>query len=525
MSLQGIFKSVWGKSRKDSDSSMYPQMASSVPFSSSSSSSSSLSTRQYTYDVFPSFSGQDVRRTFLSHFLEGLKSKGIKTFIDNGIMRSESINSELIRAIRESRIAVVILSKNYASSSWCLNELQLIMDCRASLGQTVMTIFYDVEPSDVRKQTGEFGNTFEQTCYGKTEEEKQRWRQALTEVAVIAGEHSDSWASEAEMISKIVMDVSNELPSTDFDKLVGIEAHVANMKSKICLESDEVKIVGIWGPAGIGKATIARNLYNQVSSYFQLKYYREPVWKTGSNGMGLHNELLSGMLDHRDMKIPHMLEAQYRLMHQRVLLILDNVNTEELQALQNLSQYLKFGSKVIVMIEDIYALRHCGIEQIYKVAFPSSEEALQIFSYSAFGQSSPPRGYLEHANEVTKLIAPFPLGLKILGSALRGKSKEEWTMVPAKLKSYLNDTDIQKAIRFACDGLSEKHRTLFQSLADSRYWGKNLNNAIYSLAETDWDVEKGLQTLADLALISKSAEGEIMMHDLIQSMLWSGRLR
>ncbi|XP_010492785.1 PREDICTED: probable disease resistance protein RPP1 isoform X2 [Camelina sativa] len=235
MSLKGIFKSVWGKSRKDSDSSMYPQMASSVPFSSSSSSSSSLSTRQYTYDVFPSFSGQDVRRTFLSHFLEGLKSKGIKTFIDNGIMRSESINSELVRAIRESRIAVVILSKNYASSSWCLNELQLIMDCRASLGQTVMTIFYDVDPSDVRKQTGDFGKAFEETCHEKTEEEKQRWRQALTEVVVIAGEHSDSWASEAEMISKIVMNVSNELPSTDFDKLVGIEAHVANMKSKICL--------------------------------------------------------------------------------------------------------------------------------------------------------------------------------------------------------------------------------------------------------------------------------------------------
>ncbi|XP_010492784.1 PREDICTED: disease resistance protein TAO1-like isoform X1 [Camelina sativa] len=241
--------------------------------------------------------------------------------------------------------------------------------------------------------------------------------------------------------------------------------------------------------------------------------------------MELYNELLSGILDHRDMKIPNMLEAQYRFMHQRVLLILDNVTTEELKALQNLSQYLKFGSKMIVMIEDIYiALRHCGIEQIYKVAFPSSEEALQIFSYSAFGQSSPPRGYLEHANEVARLIAPFPLGLKILGSALRGKSKEEWTMVPAKLKSYLNDTDIQKAIRFAFDGLSEKHRTLFKSLANSRYWGKNVDNAIYSLAKTDWDVEKGLQTLADLALISISEEGEIMMHDLIQSMLWSGRL-
>ena len=108
-------------------------------------------------------------------------------------MRSDSINSELTRAIKESRISVVILSENYASSSWCLNELLLIMECRISLGQTVMTIFCDVEPSDVRKQTGDFGKAFHETCYGKTEEEMQRWRQALTEVSVIAGEHSVLW--------------------------------------------------------------------------------------------------------------------------------------------------------------------------------------------------------------------------------------------------------------------------------------------------------------------------------------------
>nr|VDD19711.1 unnamed protein product [Brassica oleracea] len=333
-------------------------------------------------------------------------------------------------------------------------------------------------------------------------------------------------ASEADMISKIVMDVSNALPSTDFDHLVGIEAQVAKLKAMMCLESDEVKFVGIWGPAGIGKATIARALYNKVSRNFQLKFYRQPAWKRASNKMEFQKELLSGILDHRDMKITDKKEAILRLMHQRVLVVIDCVSSVELQALQKLVKwYLRFGSKVIVTNADLYTFTDNGIEQIYilkvvslqyKVAYPSSEEALQIFSYAAFGKSSPPRGYLKHALsvvyiirfhhavEVTKLIDPFPLALKILGSALRGKSKEEWTLAPAKVNTCLVDTDIQKAIRFAHD--------------EATHSSKNLSNTIYTLSVSDWDVEKGLQTLADMALISISGGEEIMMHDLVQSM-------
>lgn len=59
--------------------------------------------------------------------------------------------------------------------------------------QTVMTIFYDVDPCDVRNQTGDFGNAFKRTCLGKTADEKLRWKKALTDVANIVGEHSKNW--------------------------------------------------------------------------------------------------------------------------------------------------------------------------------------------------------------------------------------------------------------------------------------------------------------------------------------------
>ena len=155
------------------------------------SSSSSLS-RSWLYHVFLSFCGEDLRKGFLSHVLKELKSKGIIPFVDNEIKRGESVGPVLVGAIRQSRVAVVLLSRNYASSSWCLDELVEIMKYREECQQTVMTIFYEVDPSHVRKQTGDFGKAFNIACVGK-EEKMKAWRQALNDVAGIAGYHSSNW--------------------------------------------------------------------------------------------------------------------------------------------------------------------------------------------------------------------------------------------------------------------------------------------------------------------------------------------
>jgi len=155
--------------------------------------SSSSSSRNWSYDVFPSFSGEDVRKTFLSHFLRELERKSIITFKDNEMERSQSIAPELVEAIKDSRIAVIVFSKNYASSSWCLNELLEIMRCNKYLGQQVIPVFYYLDPSHLRKQSGEFGEAFKKTCQNQTEEVKNQWKQALTDVSNILGYHSKNW--------------------------------------------------------------------------------------------------------------------------------------------------------------------------------------------------------------------------------------------------------------------------------------------------------------------------------------------
>ncbi|KAL7217189.1 hypothetical protein ACSBR1_028993 [Camellia fascicularis] len=154
-------------------------MASSLPSSSRSG---------YTYDVFLSFRGEDTRDNFVSHLHTSLVQKGIHTFKDDEkLERGKSISLELQKAIQESRFSIVVLSKNYASSRWCLDELVEILECSNT---TVYPIFYHVNPSDVRRQRGSFGGGFEELV-SKQEvlgmENVQKWRNALEHVANLSG--------------------------------------------------------------------------------------------------------------------------------------------------------------------------------------------------------------------------------------------------------------------------------------------------------------------------------------------------
>ncbi|XP_061376561.1 disease resistance protein RPV1-like [Gastrolobium bilobum] len=164
-----------------------------VMASSSSSTCSSSSRMTWKYDVFVSFRGEDTRYNFTDHLFGALQRNNIVAFRDDTkLQKGESIAPELLQAIEGSRIFVAVFSKNYASSTWCLRELAKILDCVQVSGKLVLPIFYDVDPSKVRKQSGGFEKAFaehEERFKEDLEkmEEVQRWREVLEQVANLFG--------------------------------------------------------------------------------------------------------------------------------------------------------------------------------------------------------------------------------------------------------------------------------------------------------------------------------------------------
>ncbi|XP_058216985.1 TMV resistance protein N-like [Rhododendron vialii] len=151
-----------------------------------------------SYHVFLSFRGEDTRKTFTYHLYTALNQAGFCTFRDgDGLEKGEDIKCELEKAIRESRISIIIFSKNYASSTWCLEELVMILKCK-TLGHVVLLVFYDVDPSEVKKQLGSLEEAFtrqeeklksetSELAKEKLKDKVETWRVALREVADVAG--------------------------------------------------------------------------------------------------------------------------------------------------------------------------------------------------------------------------------------------------------------------------------------------------------------------------------------------------
>ncbi|CAJ1975875.1 unnamed protein product [Sphenostylis stenocarpa] len=188
------------------------------------------------YDVFVSFRGKEIRKGFLSHLTEAFAIKKINAFVDDKLEKGEAIWSSLVAAIERSAVSLIIFSPDYASSPWCLKEVAKIIECQEKYGRTVIPVFYNIEPTHVRHQSGSYQKAFAEHAT-KHETELQLWRCALHKSASFSGIES----TNIQLHVPVKVDgLKSLLRDNESDNSVAFELRRLEEKTLITISEDNI---------------------------------------------------------------------------------------------------------------------------------------------------------------------------------------------------------------------------------------------------------------------------------------------
>ncbi|KAI6702627.1 hypothetical protein NL676_011763 [Syzygium grande] len=493
------------------------------------SSSPATSAGSDNYDVFLSFSGEDTRRTLADHLYNGLVDAGIRVFRDNDELREgEEIGTNLLQAIKNSKISIPILSRNYASSKWCLQELAQMAKCMKGVGHVVLPVFYRVEPAHVRHQTGSFGETFSHLSEKYLEEDVAKWKQALTEVASLKGWESEKTTDgyEGELVKMVVRKVLGELKKAFQlvvpEQLVGIDNAVEDILRLLDDNPSATQIVGIHGMGGIGKTTLAKVVYNKLSDKFQHRSFVADI-RESSRRKGiscLQNQLIFDILKMNDLVSNtdegiRIMESRFK--RKKVLILLDDVDlNDQLKALVGKHDWFEMGSRIIITTRIRSVLDEAGVKCKYELKEIAEDKSLILFSRHAFMRDSPPCEFESLSHAVVSTTGGLPLALEVIGSFLCGRNPAFWQDALMKLKEVPH-TKVQEKLRISYDALNYEEKQIFLDIA-CFFIGGNLKIVSYMWDASDFFPRMGIERLSFMSLIKIGDDGELKMHDQLRDL-------
>ncbi|CAF2065712.1 disease resistance protein RPV1 [Brassica napus] len=486
----------------------------------------------WKYDVFLSFRGTDVRKGFLSHLYKALTDNGIHTFRDDTeLQRGNFISPALLGAIEQSRFAVVVLSENYATSRWCLQELVHITKCVKKKQMELIPVFFGVDPSHVKRQSGNFAKAFAEHDKRPNKDAVESWRKAMATVGFISGWDSRNWNEESKLIEELVQDLSERLFSpvstSDNGEWIGMSTHMRSIYPLMREDPNDVRMVGIWGMGGIGKTTIAKYIYKAFLNKFDgaclLENVKRDFKRHGPSH--LREKILSEIFRKKDMNTWNKDSdvMKQRLQGKKVLLVLDDVDDiQQLEELAGSSHWFGPGSRIVITTRDRRVLDQHDVERIYEVKPLRTTQALQLFSKHAFKQPRPSEDYRELSLDVVEQLGGLPLAIQVVGGSLYRRELEFWEDKLDLLRNN-GDNSVFKALKVSYEALDEIEKKIFLYVAvcfNGVYMDrvrKVLDLCFVSSRRRVLPTRPSIVALMEKCMISLSKK-RLWVHDLLQDM-------
>ncbi|KAL6132617.1 hypothetical protein ACLB2K_064857 [Fragaria x ananassa] len=412
------------------------------------------------------------------------------------------MSPELLSTIEHSHLAIVVISPNYASSTWCLDGLAKIIESMNPRDKRILPVFLNVDPSDVRYQKNSFAEAFakHEVKFSDDPKKVEKWRHALRKVANLSGWDAKNYKCERELTDVIVKSVWEKLCPTitlsnSEEKLVEMDFRLGQMRLLLALEEKDVRFIGVWGMGGVGKTILAKLVYENIFHRFEVAEFLVDVRKSHRQLVNLQKQVLFPVLKENVLQVwdeyKGTLLFRKCMSNKKVLLVVDDVD------------WCDFLKKLAVH-KSWFAIR------------ANDCEALELFCLNAFKKDLSEEGFSELSKCFIDYVEGLPLALKIVGSSLYNRDLETWESAWDRLKKG-SDAKIFNSLKISYDALDYMEKNIFLDVAFF-YKGMNKGRVIELLKSCDFSGHYGIEVLIEKSLITIDAVDNVGMHGLIQEM-------
>ncbi len=315
--------------------------------------------------------------------------------------------------------------------------------------------------------------------------------------------------------------------------VIGLDETIANVKGKI-VDNPMLVVVGM---GGIGKTTLVKKLYHQIHANFKKSSFLENVKERDIVEvkkkiiMDLHGSKLED-------PTTYLRTFEECWTEMKVLLVIDDV--KETQIIELLGKDIngikrsENGSRVIMTGRNWNDFENVPEDGKFKMDGLNEKQAMELFSWKAFRQSTPLHDFASITNEVVDACQGLPLSLEVTGSWLSTKTKpQEWMEGLSRLKNAqpfagdrIENDKLWGRLWICYIDLAYEEREMFLDIACffSEYNSKFERGITIKKALQIWKVPSqclwtsSLQNLKDRSLVEVNDKGNLVMHDQLRDM-------